>query len=381
MGSQLALAPSILRWAEDRAQRSDHSFTSDFANWAEWVDGRGGPTFRQAEKIAKQAHVPFGTLFLTEPPEFEIPLTDFRLGLVGDRHDPSSELRDVIQLSITRQTWFLDYAAREGLARPQLPPVDLNDIVDAARRTTEALEFTVGDRRRTRAELRRRLRQSFESLGGLVVMTSMVGNDSHRPLDRDEFRGFALYESSAPMIFVNSHDDTLAGQFFTFFHELGHILRAENALDNADLRSHADGAEAWCNSFAAESLVPEHDLRTQFRSERDLSAESKRLQDRYQCSPLVILLRMRELRLIDRDDFDEIYSALDQEMREVARRQQDESHGGDFYSNLPYRAGERLSHAVITDLRSGSTSFTDAFRLLGVSNAQQIDKYEQKLTR
>lgn len=381
MGSQLALAPSILRWAETRAQRSDHSLTSDFAQWAEWLDGRGGPTYRQAEKIAKQAHVPFGTLFLTEPPDFEIPLTDFRLGLVGDHHDPSSELRDVIQVCVTRQSWFADYAAREGIAPPRLPQADLGNVVDAARRATEALEFTVGDRRSTRADLRRRLRLSFESLGGLVVITSMVGNDSHRLLDRDEFRGFALYDPAAPMIFVNSHDDTLAGQFFTFFHELGHILRAENALDNADPRSRAPGAEAWCNSFAAEALVPAHDLRTQFRSGLDPAAESKRLQDRYQCSPLVILLRMQELRLIDHEDFDEIFSALEREMREVARRQQDESHGGDFYSNLPYRAGERLSRAVIADLRSGSTSFTDAFRLLGVSNAQQIDKYEQKLTR
>ncbi|GAA4773540.1 ImmA/IrrE family metallo-endopeptidase [Microbacterium gilvum] len=73
----------------------------------------------------------------------------------------------------------------------------------------------------------------------------MVGNNTHRPLARSEFRGFALHDAMAPLVFVNTHDDSLAGQFFTFFHELAHLLRGETALDIPDLRAETAGAERW----------------------------------------------------------------------------------------------------------------------------------------
>lgn len=380
MSAHLTVAPTVLQWAEARAQQSHHSFSGAFTHWADWLSGHGGPTVRQAEQIAKEAHVPFGSLFLADPPEFEIPLKDFRLGVGGDPSDPGPELRDVVQSCSVRQNWFEDYAAREGVAAIDLPRITRGDIVGTAHQAAQALTFTVDERAGVaRLELRRRLRRAFERLGGLVVMTSMVGNDNHRPLDREEFRGFTLHSDIAPLIFINTHDDTLAGQFFTFFHELGHVLRSENALDNATPGHAVGDAERWCNAFAAEVLVPAADLRTQYTRDSGVSDEAIRLSGRYQCSPLVILLQMRDLGLIERAGFDEVYVDVEVRMRELARRGRTETSGGDFYRNITYRVGERLSRAVIADLRGGSTNYTDAFRLLGLRNTTQIDKYEQTL--
>ncbi|WP_232527787.1 ImmA/IrrE family metallo-endopeptidase [Microbacterium suaedae] len=179
---------------------------------------------------------------------------------------------------------------------------------------------------------------------------------------------------------MNTHDDSLAGQFFTFLHELGHILRAETALDNADPCHHGrGGAEAWCNAFAAEALVPAADLRAHFVPVEAPAEEAKRLSARYQCSPLVILLRLRELQLIGSTGFNEVYGELELDVVDRAQAERATRSGGDFYRNLPYRSGERLSRAVIADVRGGDVSYTEAFRLLGLRSATQIDEYARHL--
>ncbi|MFO0244704.1 MAG: helix-turn-helix domain-containing protein [Betaproteobacteria bacterium] len=45
---------------------------------AAWEAGEARPTFRQAQDLAHALHVPFGYLFLAEPPEEELPIPDRR---------------------------------------------------------------------------------------------------------------------------------------------------------------------------------------------------------------------------------------------------------------------------------------------------------------
>ncbi len=55
----------------------------------EWLFGEAPPTFRQAQKLANQLHVPFGYLFFTEPPEERLPAqitrTDPQIAETQDR--------------------------------------------------------------------------------------------------------------------------------------------------------------------------------------------------------------------------------------------------------------------------------------------------------
>lgn len=75
-----------------------------------------------------------------------------------------------------------------------------------------------------------------------------------------EFRGFALVDEYAPLIFINGADFTSA-QMFTLIHELVHIWIGEGGVSNFEVMQPLPiEIERYCNAVAAEVLVPRAEL-------------------------------------------------------------------------------------------------------------------------
>lgn len=227
-------------------------------------------------------------------------------------------------------------------------------------------------------EARAFLVAAFEELGGLVVLNSMVANNTHRMLDRDEFRGFTLQFRFAPLVFVNAND-TKNGQIFSLLHEFAHVWRGESGVSQGGdpLRDRATEHERWCDAVAAEVAVPAIDLETVFDPVADLTAELDRLSSRYWCSTLVILLRLKETGLVPSAGFAAMYE------NELGRlltilSEEKKSNGGDFYNNQTFRVGKTLGRAIIRDTLMGLTPMTEALRLLVFGRIAMFDKYAAK---
>lgn len=359
----VSVAPKLFQWAVKRAGDRCTYLRGKFPKLDEWERGVAQPTLRQLEDFAKSAYVPVGYFFLPEPPEEKLPLPDLRT--VGGKgvERPSPDLLEVIYLCQRRQTWYQEFAESAGeepkafVASAKL--THSSDRVAADMRAR--LGFSIAERRayRTWEEALRRFIEQAEDLGILVMVSGVVGSNNKRTLDPEEFRGFALADNIAPLVFING-SDAKAAQMFTLAHELAHIWLGQSALsDTAPATTHA--AENWCNRVAAELLVPLDSLKKELGKENAIDAVS-RLTRAFKVSALVVLRRLLDMNVIERSEFDRAYFA---EIKRSASKAK--AGGGDFYRTQGARISRRFAKAIITSTLEGQTLYRDAFQMLGIS--------------
>jgi Zn-dependent peptidase ImmA (M78 family) len=205
------------------------------------------------------------------------------------------------------------------------------------------------------------------------MVSGVVGSNNRRKLDPEEFRGFALADSLAPLVFLNG-SDSKAAQMFTLAHELAHIWLGESAVSDAQASEVPDNRiERWCNEVAAELLVPLDIFQNDYDRDADLRAEMDRLARRFKVSTLVILRRMRDAGL----NAARFHEAYDNEVERV--RALSAGSGGNFYLTLGARASKRFARALVVSTLEGRSSFTEAFRLLGFKKMATFEELGRNL--
>ncbi|MBI4716237.1 MAG: ImmA/IrrE family metallo-endopeptidase [Planctomycetes bacterium] len=364
---RVAVSGELFTWALGRARRSIQDLGTRFPKLTKWVAGEDQPTLRQLEDFAKATYAPLGYFFLAEPPVESVPIPDFRT-IGGDYIQcPSPDLLDTIYICQQRQDWYREYARVSG-ERP-FPFVGrattASDIVEVAADMRRALAFDLDERRRmgTWVEALQTFIGQADNLGILVMVNGVVGSNNRRKLDPQEFRGFALTDPVAPLVFVNGAD-TKAAQMFTLAHELAHLWLGESGLTDVEPRSApTDLVERWCNLVAAELLAPLAIVRREYDRRAPLPQEMKRLASRFKISTLVVLRRIHDAGGLAGDRYHEAYDEEVERLLSLPR-----GAGGSFYRTTAARVSERFARAVVTSTWEGRSSFTEAFRLLGFKN-------------
>ncbi len=370
---RVEVRPELLRWARERAGLSVAHVVRRLPKFAEWESGTRQPTLKQLEAFARLTHAPIGYLFLPSAPEEAVPIPDFRTVADGGVKRPSPDLLDTIYACQERQTWYREFATAEGLTGPLfVGSLSLEtDVTTAAASMHSALGFDVRDRRTgTWEDALRRLVEQADASGVMVMASGVVGSNTHRVLAPGEFRGFALVDQLAPLIFINGAD-TKSAQMFTVVHELAHIWLGQSALSDVQPeRVPTSSVERWCNRVAAEFLMPAEAVLGEYRPGSALPAESQRLARVFKVSTLVVLRRLHDVGLLSRETMWTEYEAEVERLRAVPR-----SSGGDFYNTLPIRVSRRFARALIAQTLEGQALYRDAFRMLGIAKADTFNEF------
>lgn len=379
--TRVAVRPKMLHWAVERARADPLDLQTRFAKFPEWLDGKVQPTLKQLESFAKAVHVPIGYLFLPEPPEEPLPIPDFRTVEGVPLARPSPNMLEMIYACQERQTWF-----REFVRLNQEPELDFVGSASldtppgvVAKRIRAVLGFSVEEPRECgnwSDALRMFIRQADQA-GILVMVSGVVLSNNKRPLDVEEFRGFALVDRLAPLVFING-SDSKAAQMFTLAHELAHLWLGVSALSNASEAPLAGfrREEIWCNKVAAELLAPLAAVRTELRDGEALDQTLSRLARYFKVSSLVVLRRLLDAGELNRPEFNVAFRSEIERLREVKRNS---GGGGDFYLTTLSRVSHRFAKALVVSTLEGQTLYRDAFRMLGIKKTETFNNLGRKV--
>ena len=375
---RVEIKPELLTWARERAGVEVDALSHRFPKITAWENGTVRPTLKQVEDFAKATHTPVGFLFLEQPPVENVPIPDFRTIRNKAIARPSPDLLDMIYVCQQRQEWYRDYARSERISPPSfVGSVSLNSSVEStAAIMRRALGFDVEERRRipTWTDALRLFIGQADEAGIMVMCSGVVLNNNYRPLDPDEFRGFALSDSLAPLVFINGAD-TKAAQMFTLAHELAHIWLGQSAVSDAQASLIPEHhVERWCNNVAAELLVPLRVLKQEYDDGLSLRSELDRLARRFKVSTLVILRRIHDAGGLTKEVF---WREYEQELKRLLAISR--GGGGNFYLTQAARVSKRFARALVISTLEGQTLHRDAFRMLGFAKFDTFQKLGRSL--
>lgn len=366
----VAVKPELIQWAIDRSGLSTEELLVKFSKLNEWKSGSRLPTFRQLEDFARTTMTPFGAFFLDVPPKEELPVPDFRTKNDHPLKRFSPNLLDTIQTIQQRQAWLREWLVDEGAQRL--------DFVGSASASTNFKSLAQSIRHRldldadwaenlaSWEDALQALRKAIERIGVVVFSNSVVGLNNHRPLDPEEFRGFVLCDSLAPVVFLNDAD-TKSARIFTLAHELVHVWLGQDGVFNLDKMMPAkEDTERYCNRVAAEFLIPAYKLQERWEEASLSGRPYHTIAKWFKVSPVVAARRALDLDLISRAEFFKFYEQDRADWLRQKAEDKKKSSGGNFYATQNIRLGRRFSAAVVRAAREGRILYQDAFRLTGM---------------
>ena len=365
------ITPSVVNWARRRihltVDEAAQKLHIEPEVLAAWESGSLRPDMSQAEDLAQKLHIPFGYLFLSNPPTEPVPLPDLRT--IGDKPPAtlSPEFQELIYDVIAKQEWYKEYQEEEeatpiGFVGSFAGNDDVETIAADIRRTlglTQAMRQSASDWE----DFLRKFIAKTEGVGVLVLRAGYVGRDTHRTLDEREFRGFVISDPLAPLIFLNGRD-AKAAQIFTLAHELAHVWRGQTGISDPDYRQSSDGSnssERICNEIAAEVLIPKTDFVVAWTSTETIPENVRRLARRYRVSNIVVLRKALDTNTITRSEFQQYYDAI-----ALSGPSKSEKGGGNYYNTLIARNSVSLTSRILSALAQGRTTYREASRLLDV---------------
>ncbi len=362
---RIPVKPNIWHWALEESQKDKTEFFDRFPTAEKWLNQELNPTFKQLEDVANFFRVPFGYMLLDSPPQTNIVEVEFR-SISNKIPQISKSLQDTILEMDSKRSWMSNYRRENrwtkldvisGFAKRKIDETATDAKLAKTLLSLPNDWYTqVGDLE----QAFKYLKDKLEEAGILVMRNGIVGSNTHRPLDINEFRAFMLYDELAPLIFVNNNDSK-AGKVFSLIHEYFHILfEQEDIL----LDSYVENApfEKRINALTAEFLMPQEQLLNLWNDGIDAYEQIRRLSSFFKVSKLALAIKLNSLDLVAKEAVEMVRKDSIEDFETKSKR----GSGGDFYPTYFSRISTVFAETVIRSAESGELGYTDAFRLLGV---------------
>lgn len=365
------IQPAILNWALD--QTNEEKLGKKLAeNIKHWLDGSKCPTFNQIEEFSKKTHIPIGYFFLQTPPKEQVNLLEYRTVDSLELANPSRDLLDTIHEMEIVQEWMADY--KKELYYDKVTFIgslneitDINVIVNKIRMDL-GLDLEWYKECESCSKAFNKVRGLLEECGVLVMINGIVGKNTHRALNLNEFRAFAMVNEWAPLIFINGADSA-GGRLFSLFHELTHLWIGKDDLYN-DRKYSLGGTkplEIICNAVAGELMVPTEKFIESWKSNTndDVYEKIRELSKIFRCSESVIARRALDNKRIAKDVYDKV---IDYGIEAYIQSKQEKNSGGNYYRVARSKLDGAFVRALCESVNSGRTSYTEAYRLTNTTS-------------
>ena len=323
-----------------------------------WRNGEIIPTFNQIEKVSKAIHIPLGYFFLKNPPSENYPVLKYRTIDSKNTEEISRDMIDTINHMESVQDWMRDYMIEAGYDKlPFISSVHgKQDVQTIVRHIREILQIPCDWHRQITANMDafKFFREKLETIGILVMMSGIVGSNTHRSLNIEDFRAFTLVDEYAPLIFINANDSNGA-KLFSLLHETAHIMLGVNNFYN-DRYGNADGVpaiETLCNAVTAEVLIPNSLFLDEWRkhSAQDTLSKLDALSITFKCGVLVVTRKALDNRLLGKKQ----YKSIVNDTITYFNNSRGKNSGGDYYATAATRFDNRFLVALDNSIREGKT--------------------------
>lgn len=360
------VSPEILNWAIKESTIPYESIENKFPKISKWIEQVSMPTFKQLKELSAYLHIPFGYMFLTNPPKSFFNSPEFRTINNKTNNEISKDLKDVLCEMEYKKDWMSEYRRLVGDEKITFP--ETISIQTHPKKVSKVIQQTLQlnnnwfEKKSNPETYYRFLRDAIESFGVLVMQSGVVGQNNKRKLDIKEFRAFVLNDEYAPLIFINRHD-SYSGMIFSLIHEFIHIMLEEDDIVNdVDNSVHK---ERIINKFTAEFLMPEEYIKTKMIESNEISIVDY-FTKIFAVSPFAVAIRLNELGYINRNTVEIIKERTE---KVLSYKKSNNKSNPDFYTVKASQISGSFARAIISQVDNSQMSFTDAYKMLGVKGA------------
>ncbi len=374
--NRVEINKNIYIWAIKESKKDFGEIKHKFKDIEAWISQDKYPTFGQVKKLAGFLKVPLGYMFLDEPPKTDIIQSEFRT--IGNKMpEISKDLKDTLYSIGRKRDWLNEYRSENGWKK--LIPDDFNGLSNKDINTVcvNAKEFIDLDefwykKYRDADPAFKYLREALEGHGITVMQNGVVGSNTHRKLNINEFRGFLLYDDIAPIIFINNNDSA-NGKIFTLIHEYIHFLLAEDDIFKDEDAEIDNGNEKRINKITAEFLMPASHIEKLWDDNGLQMEQIEDLSKVFHVSPIALAIKLRDMKKIDQ----QLVNEIEQHTKSSLEKEANTESGGDYYKTSRSRFGDNFLSTIIQGAESGDISYTHAFKLLDGS-VKTYDYFKEK---